>query len=338
MTIDEVYLLSEFEDDHLAHEGRSKLDGAPIGSGRYPLGSGAYPFQHDASFEAERNKWAKIYDNDNTKIAKAMNMSTVEFRNRVTMNKEAIKAEKQEQIAERLAKGYTPSAIARELNMPEPTVRYYIKNKENYLGRKTAMTTAIKLKELVDSKGMIDIGAGAEIELGVSKEMLRAAAAVLSADGYSVINNLQVPQATNPGKYTNLKVLAPPGTTKKFAFNNMEDIQSVADYDVYKQHAIEQHPDFERTKYGMYYPQSISSDRVWIKSPKYGGTDEDGMIYLRRGVEDISLGKSNYAQVRIAVDDKMYLKGIAMYSDDIPKGYDVVYCSSKPDSWSKEEV
>lgn len=76
MTIDEVYLFSEFEDDYLAHEGRSKLDGAPIGSGRYPLGSGDYPFQHDASFEAERNKWAKEYGNDNTKIAKAMNMST----------------------------------------------------------------------------------------------------------------------------------------------------------------------------------------------------------------------------------------------------------------------
>lgn len=339
MTIDEVYLFSEFEDDYLAHEGRSKLDGAPIGSGRYPLGSGEYPFQHDASFEAERNRLAKEHsDWDNTKIAKAMNMSTAEFRARVTMNKLAKEAHTQARIAERLAKGYTTSAIARELNMPEPTVRYYIKKKENALGRKTAMTTALKLKELVDSKGMLDIGAGAEIELGVSKEMLRAATAVLSADGYSVINNLQVPQATNPGKYTNLKVLAPPGTTKKYAFNNMEDIQSVADYDVYKQHAIEQHPDFERTKYGMYYPQSISSDRVWIKSPKYGGTEEDGMIYLRRGVEDISLGKSNYAQVRIAVDDKMYLKGIAMYSDDIPEGYDVVYCSSKPDSWTKEEV
>ena len=341
MTIDEVYLFSEFEDDYLAHEGRSKLDGAPIGSGRYPLGSGEAPFQHDAGFEAERNRIAKELGPGctNTQIAEAMHMSTAEFRARVTINKEAKEIAMQERIAKMLDHGYSTNiAIAKELGISEGAVRYYRKKMDNALGRKTAMTTALKLKDLVDSKGMIDIGAGAEIELGVSKEMLRAATAVLNAEGYTVINNLQVPQATNPGNYTNLKVLAPPGTTKKYAFNNMEDIQSVADYDTYKQAAIEKHPDFERTKYGMYYPQSISSDRVWVKSPKYGGTDEDGVIYLRRGVEDISLGKSNYAQVRIAVDDKMYLKGIAMYSDDIPKGYDVVYCSSKPDSWSKEEV
>ena len=339
MTIDEVYLLSEFEDEYLAHEGRSKLDGAPIGSGRYPLGSGEYPFQHDASFEAERNRIAKENPGwSTTQIAEAMGMSSAEFRAKVTINKEAKEIAMQERIANRIAKGYTNTAIAKELGISEGSIRYYLKKKENALGRKTAMTTALKLKELVDSKGMLDIGSGAEIELGVSKEMLRAATAVLHADGYTVINNLQVPQATNPGNYTNLKVLAPPGTTKKYAFNNMEDIRSIADYDTYAQAAIEKHPDFERTKYGMYYPQSISSDRVWVKSPKYGGTEEDGVIYLRRGVEDISLGKSNYAQVRIAVDDKMYLKGIAMYSNDIPKGYDVVYCSSKPDSWSKEEV
>ena len=341
MTIDEVYLLSEFEDDgdYLAHEGRSKKDGAPIGSGRYPLGSGENPYQRDFGFDAERNRLAKEHpDWDNTKIAKAMNMSSAEFRARVTINKDAQKLADQEKAVRMFEHGYSKTYIAKELGVSEGTVRNYLKPEKNSLGRKTASSVALQLKELVDNKGMIDIGAGAEIELGCSKEMLRAATAIMNAQNYTVINNLQVPQATNPGKYTNLKVLAPPGTTKKYAFNNMEDIQSIADYDTYKQQAVEKHPDFERTKYGMYYPQSISSDRVWIKSPKYGGTDEDGMIYLRRGVEDISLGKSNYAQVRIAVDDKMYLKGIAMYSDDIPKGYDVVYCSSKPDEWSKEEV
>ena len=33
--------------EYLMHYGRSKRDGAPIGSGRYPLGSGEEPYQHD---------------------------------------------------------------------------------------------------------------------------------------------------------------------------------------------------------------------------------------------------------------------------------------------------
>lgn len=38
---------------YLMHSGRSKRDGAKIGSGRYPLGSGARPFQGEAG-EARR--------------------------------------------------------------------------------------------------------------------------------------------------------------------------------------------------------------------------------------------------------------------------------------------
>ena len=55
----------------------------------------------------------------------------------------------------------------------------------------------------------------------------------------------------------------------------------------------------------------------------------DGVIQIRRGVKDLSLGNSSYAQVRIAVDDTHYLKGMAMYSDDLPKGVDVVFNTNK---------
>ena len=47
-----------------------------------------------------------------------------------------------------------------------------------------------------------------------------------------------------------------------------------------------------------------------------GGTNKDGVIELRRGVPDLSLGGARYAQVRIAVDDTHYLKGMALYSDN----------------------
>jgi hypothetical protein len=41
------------------------------------------------------------------------------------------------------------------------------------------------------------------------------------------------------------------------------------------------------------------------------------------------MGKANYAQVRIAVDGTHYLKGVAVYKDDLPAGVDIVYNSNK---------
>ena len=339
MTMEELYFNSDLAGDSLAHEGRSKMDGAPIGSGRYPLGSGENPFQRDEGFASRLSQIKKEHpDWNNTQIAYEMNMSTQEFRARVTINKEATKMANVQKVVDMKAHGYSDAYIAKQLDISESSVRNYLKPQDNALGKKTASSTALKLKDLVDSKGMIDIGSGAEIELGVSDTTLKAATQLLKANGYSVISGLQVPQATNPGKYTNLLVLAPPGTTKSYAFHHSEDIKSVADYDLYKKQAEELHPGFERTKYGMYYPQSIDSSRIFVKYDEDGGTEKDGVIELRRGVEDISLGKSNYAQVRIAVDDKMYLKGMAMYSDNIPDGFDVVFNTNKHEGTPIDKV
>ena len=338
--MDELYLLAE-EDDFLQHYGKSILDGAEVGSGRYPYGSGEFPFQHDPGFAAQRNTIMKEHpDWKEKQIADAMNMSTGEYRARVTINKEVTNMAQTNKAIAMFTHGYSKSEIARQLGVSEGKVRYMLSPKEDSLGRKTAASVALQLKELVDAKGMIDVGAGAELELGVSDTMLKSATQLLKESGYSVITGLQVPQVTNNDKYTNLRVLAPPGTTKKDAFNNLEMINSVADYDRFAQAAEEKHPGFERTKYGMYYPQSIDSDRVMIKYPKDGGADEDGVMYIRRGVEDLSLGRANYAQVRIGVDDKMYMKGIALYGDDedFPKGKDIIFCTSKPNDWPMEDV
>lgn len=66
----------------------------------------------------------------------------------------------------------------------------------------------------------------------------------------------------------------------------------------------------------------IESYRVLIKQNPL----KEGTIALRKGVPDISLGDRKYAQVRIRVGNaRVYIKGMAMYSDDIPEGYDVVF-------------
>ena len=43
----------------LIHSGRSKRDGAPIGSGRYPLGSGDEPYQHQEGINVIYNQLHK---------------------------------------------------------------------------------------------------------------------------------------------------------------------------------------------------------------------------------------------------------------------------------------
>jgi hypothetical protein len=51
---------------------------------------------------------------------------------------------------------------------------------------------------------MIDVGVGVERELGISKEKMKQAPLFLEMEGYKVYGG-GVPQATNPGKQTNIR-------------------------------------------------------------------------------------------------------------------------------------
>ena len=86
------------------------------------------------------------------------------------------------------------------------------------------------------------------------------------------------------------------------------------------------------------YPASIDSSRVKILYGDEGGALKDGVIEIRRGVADLDLGDSHYAQVRILVDGTHYLKGMAMYSDDMPDGADIVFNTNKHTGTPKMDV
>ena len=85
-------------------------------------------------------------------------------------------------------------------------------------------------------------------------------------------------------------------------------------------------------------PTSIDSKRISICYGDEGGLNKDGVIEIRRGVPDLDLGNSHYAQVRILVDGTHYLKGMAMYSDDIPDGVDIVFNTNKKSGTDKMNV
>lgn len=307
--------------------------GMPRRSGRYPWGSGEDPYQHGRDFlgrvdEMRKNNFTYTDEKGKTwsgdaAIAKSMGLSTTQFRTELGLAKDERRM-LQVETAKRLRdkEGMGPSAIGKEMGLNESTVRSLLnENSEARMNRakETAEFLKARSKEVAADGGMIDIGSGAELELGISREKLNQALYLLEKEGYTV-NGGRFEQVTNRGNFTTQLVLCPPGTEHK-------DI-----YDLDRVHTIKEYisrDGGETYEKKFNYPASMDSKRLKIRYNEEGGIDKDGVIELRRGVDDLSLGESRYAQVRILVDGTHYLKGMAVYSDHMPEGVDVIFNTNK---------
>ncbi len=312
----------------LQHSG-TPHEGSVPHSGRYPWGSGENPGQHrfDLLFEVEKMKKSGKFKNE-TEIAKALGYSSGELRAIKTALIAEQKAMQADKIRKLKEKGYSNLAIAKEMNISEGTVRNVLKDVEESKNDKLQATADI-LKNAVDTKTYVDIGEGVERTLGIPRTQLNAAIKRLEMEGYEV-KNLQVQQINQQvGQKTSLLVLAPPDTKTSEIYNNLDKISLITEY----------HSDDLGKTYGhIEQPQSLDSSRVEINYGENGTHPKEGIIELRPGVEDISLGQSNYAQVRIAVDGKYYMKGMAVYADDLPKGVDVRFNTKKDPGTPLEKV
>lgn len=292
--------------------------GTPRHSGRYPWGSGDDPYQHSGDF-LSRIEELKGKGLTETEIAKAMGMSTTQYRAQKSLAKDERRALDVAQAKSLREDGLSLNEIAREMGFANDSSVRSLLNERSEARMNQAKKTAEFLKEQIAEKGMIDVGTGVECEIGISKEKLKEALAILEAEGYPVYGG-RIQQATNPGKHTTLQVVCPPGTEHKEIYD-YDNIHSVKDYISYD--------DGESFRKSFVYPESMDSSRLKIRYAEDGGIDKDGVIEIRRGVEDLSLGESHYAQVRILVDGNRYLKGMAVYSDDLPDGVDVVFNTNK---------
>lgn len=319
--------------------------GMPRRSGRYPWGSGENPYQHEAGFTGFvrdlrsqnftfEDGEGKIFKGD-TAIAKSLGMTTTQFRAAYSM---AVHEERSQLVANAVAlkkDGLSTTEIGRRMGLNESSVRSLL-NEDSARRMNQSMVTANYLKDQVDKKGMIDVGVGVETELGVSREKLNEALAVLEMQGYNTFP-VSVPQQTNPARQTNMKILCSPDIPYRvnedgkkissYPYDNLDKIQSTKDHISYNDGASFV-PSF-------IYPTSVDSSRVQVlladePHPKGGvGEDRDGLIEIRPGVKDLSLGSSAYSQVRILVDDNKFLKGMAVYADDLPEGIDIRFNSNK---------
>lgn len=302
--------------EELAHEGVLRK------SGRYPWGSGENPNQRNATFLSTVDELKKKGLTE-AQIAEGMGITTTQLRARRTIaTNEKLKADQATANRLRLDKGMSNVAIGKEMGINESSVRALLdparQERANIL-----MAVSDRLKDAVDKNGLVDIGEGIESHMGVSKEKLAAAIAILKEKDYPTYN-FQVEQL-GTGKKTTVKVIAPPGTEYRDVYANQDKIHSIADYT----------PDGGRTWTALQPPKNLDSKRVMVRYAEDGGINKDGVIELRRGVEDLSLGASRYAQVRVAVDGTHYLKGMAMYADDMPDGVDVIFNTNKSDTGNK---
>lgn len=300
--------------------------GTPRHSGRYPWGSGDNPFQRNAKFLEKVSMLSNAKGPDGKplysqkQIAEAMGMNTSELRKR----KSAAIVENRNYLAQEAfrlrEKGMSPSAIARRMGRNESSIRLLLNEEVNARMSKN-LKNAILLKERVAKDKYIDVGKGAEEWVGLSPTGLTNTLHLLEQEGYE-IRKVDVPQL-GTGKMTTTKVLCAPGTEWTEVKNNIEKIRPIKE-GLYSEDGGDTIREVKKYV-------SIDPKRVMINYPSTGGADKDGVIELRRGVDDISLGKNHYAQVRILVNGDHYLKGMAMYADDLPDGIDIRFNTSKPD-------
>ena len=314
-------------DIHKNDPNAAKQYGTKRHSGRYPWGSGDNPYQRDnrdfLARESElRNKGLSEVDR-----AKALGIvnykgegDTAALRAKKALATSEVRKADMAEVLKRKDAGMSYTAIAEELGIPTSTVRSLCDPVKAERNAKLT-DTADKLKEVVADKKYVDVGKGVNQSLDITEDKLKKSLYILKEQGYEVYPLKVKQQGT--GHYTELKVLCAPGVTYGEATKALQEgkVKAVDDYTI---------KDIDgRTILGMLPPKSVDSSRVAIRYAEDGGKNKDGVIELRRGVEDLSLGEANYAQVRIAVDDSHYLKGMAMYSDNLPDGIDILFNTNK---------
>ena len=341
--------------------------GVKFRSGRYPYGSGDNPYQHERRSKITKSDitesdflervlnlrkkkgytwtdddgiWGdkgKVYTGD-TAIAHYMGLSSGQFRAALEIAKNEARNEERATAIKMTEEGYSRPAIAKELGYnSESSIRALLD--EDVARRKSAaQNNADFLRDCVDKHGMVEVGDSQERYFNASKEKWAQSIEMLKMEGYTVYPR-RFEQKTNPGKFTTLTLLCKPGTEYKDVYD-----KNLKPEDIYFPASEFVSRDGGETFDKKYvYPKSMDSKRLSIRysdgsGDANDGALKDGVIELRRGVKDLDLGDAHYAQVRILVDDGYYMKGMAVYSDNMPDGVDVIYNSNKAPGTPMEKV
>lgn len=316
-------------------------------SGRYPWDPSLH-LPKNYKFIEDRDEMKKRGLSDN-EIAKQMGLSTTVYRSKVTIAKEELKQYNMQRISKLQSEGMIIDDIAKTIGTTGQTVRNYLDeiknpNKSSRAQRVQTEAVAQTLEDAVKRSKYIDVGKGVEIQMGISKEKLKSGLNALVESGEYEVHNLRIAQVTDKNNSTPVKVLTKKGVERSEIYKNMDKVRPVEEFAINGDARMFQQ---------MERPKSIGWDRVHIRyaipeGQKGHGTNDDGAMmdgamFLRPGVKDLNLGKASYAQVRIAVGDTHYLKGMALYGTEemfkgIPKGTDIIFNTNKTADKTPQEV
>lgn len=324
--------------DELWHSG-TPHEGQTPHSGRFPWGSGDSAFQRPRDFYSYV-RHLEMKNVDEVDIAKALNMTTTQLRAYKQISRESTRKDKVERAKElaklefddegnKMTNARIGKIISKEFDMDGPVVESTIRNylNPNKVPKRNVANVAKFLMEKVDEKGMIDVGIKVPEAIGVTRGTMDSAIKMAEELGYVKLHG-SVNQVANQSQVTNYILLAPPGTPSSAAYD-YKNIHTLLDY-TSDDNGLSFRPAFV-------YPKAINKDRVMVRYAEEGGLAKDGMIEIREGVKDLSLGNSRYAQLRILVDNggginDLYLKGMGVYNDgkEMPDGVDIIFNTNKP--------
>jgi len=292
-----------FKKNYLIHYGTKRH------SGRYPWGSGGNESGTTKQIQELLNKGYSYKD-----IANKLGTTASEIKSYISYSKTQETNHMIHQIAAKKQHGYSNVEIAKQLGVSEGLVRYY--SNKQISEKKAASNERVdkvskSLESILDKHIGVDVGTGVNVNLNLTNSEMNKVIVGLKDKGYKV-EMINVPDPTNRAITVLHQILTKESVTGRDLHQSINDIVSVN---------VKANKVSTGTK-----PISISKTRVAIKHDP----SKDGMIYIRPGVKDIFIpvGKT-YCQARILVGENKYLKGMAVYSDDIPKGKDVQFFHSK---------
>jgi hypothetical protein len=319
----------------LYHVGVGHLQGGH--SGRYPWGSGDRS-AIDSAYKFKENLDAlKKSGLSNTEIYKKLGFDTrPELEAKIAHVNGVIKSDQithYNYLAE-ANPTWSNTRISQEIGVSEGTGRNLrdATTKGLTTTNKASMreNTKKEIEGLINEGHFLDLGPGTEAYLGINKSTLKLAKQQLLASGEYYEHKIWIPQVTNPSKYTTQMI-----------FTKEPDIEVVRK--ALHEGAITSpgvHSDNGGESFRTLKIEPVAWNRIKTIHAEEGGLDRDGTLLIRRGVKDLDLGDSHYAQVRIQLGDTHYAKGMAVYGDDsmFPKGTDILFHTNKSVGTPREDV